>query len=311
MNVERKIPFFNEEFVLNKCNFFVETHIWPLKNKLDPEGFLSNFSPQERVYAVHLINSFMYYSDFLLDNLLISVIRGLSKFVLPKGLHHSARVTAWKHFLDNALFTFPTGENPSVTDSGHLFVRKVRDLLDIPESRIIEPLKALEWTLSDKAESVIFVDDFVGSGIQFRDTWNRKYNINGTSKSFADLTANSTKFFYCPLFCTNFALRKTLNQFKQVVNFYPGHILEPEHSILAPDSIFWPDQLKNDAPRVLHDICTRIGLPDTDGKHVKDWKGFCKLGLGIAFEHCIPDASMPIFYTTENGWNPLYIKSQI
>jgi hypothetical protein len=41
-----------------------------------------------------------------------------------------------------------------------------------------------------------------------------------------------------------------------------------------------------------------------------DWRGFHGLGLTVAFEHGIPDASLPIFFSERNGWKPLMRRPQ-
>jgi hypothetical protein len=46
-------------------------------------------------------------------------------------------------------------------------------------------------------------------------------------------------------------------------------------------------------------------MPDTDGAVVNDWQGFHKLGLALAFQHCVPDATLPLFYWEHNEWHPL------
>ena len=43
------------------------------------------------------------------------------------------------------------------------------------ESRVLAPEKAIEQVMSRRGGRVVFVDDFVGSGNQFRETWRREY----------------------------------------------------------------------------------------------------------------------------------------
>jgi len=48
---------------------------------------------------------------------------------------------------------------------------------------------------------------------------------------------------------------------------------------------------------------TRAGIPDTGG--VNDWRGFHRLGLCLALHHKTPDATIPLLYWNQNGWQPL------
>ena len=53
------------------------------------------------------------------------------------------------------------------------------------------------------------------------------------------------------------------------------------------------------------DASRRGGVPDTNGAQPGDWRGFAKLGLALAFEHGVPDATLPLFYWDGPGWEPL------
>lgn len=46
-----------KEFVLAKCKYFVDVHLWQIRNSIDPERWLSNFESSETDHAVHLLNS--------------------------------------------------------------------------------------------------------------------------------------------------------------------------------------------------------------------------------------------------------------
>ena len=157
------------------------------------------------------------------------------------------------------------------------------------------------------ASAVVFVDDFVGTGNQFRDTWIRRHEIGPADLSFSDIAATATtQFFYCPLFCTSFALEHALRDIKQQVLIVPSHIIPPSYSVFAPDSFVWPSRLRPSATRFLETASARAGLPDTNGQDTMDWRGFAELGLTIAFNHMVPDATIPLLYTDRNDWKPLF-----
>lgn len=306
------VPEVNEAFVKGKCDFLVDTQLWPLHQRLDPHGWLGNFGNDERPFAVHLLNSFMYFSNVLLDQLFVSAFRGLSRHVTT-AKSRSARIQEWKTFLADVIVTFPTGETPSNADSGYLFARRSRDLVGIDENRILSPDKALYELEVGNAKHIVFVDDFVGSGVQFRKTWYRRHLALGVSFATRTRTATKTtcdaKIFYIPLFCTSFALENTLLPLLTDVRFLPVHILSDRYSALSDKSLFWPESIKKDAPAFIERKSIELGLPDTGSTLPEDWRGFAGLGLGIAFEHQIPDASLPLFYTTRNSWCPLWRKT--
>ncbi|WP_339731028.1 hypothetical protein [uncultured Gimesia sp.] len=301
------IPTINEEIMRSKCNFFVSTQLWPLRNKLDPDGWLANFELSDKKMALQLLNSFMYFSDDLLDRMFVSAVQGLSRIVTTSHKSLSDRRVEWWQFLEDSIFTFPTGENPFAGDSGHLFVRRARDLLQLDEEKILDPKNALAELCNGATKNIIFVDDFVGTGQQFFKTWNRLYSVGSRSISFENLSSTySFRAFYCPIFCTKYAIENQLNQLKDKVTFAPSHWLTQEHNLFSDDSIWWPNSMKSDAYDFVRNYSMQIGLPDTGGYDTRDWQAFHKLGLAISFRHCCPDATIPLFDTTEGGWCPLW-----
>ncbi len=294
----------NRAFIKEKNTFFVDSHVWPLQARLDPEGWLRNFTPDEEELAVHLLNGFCYYSSGLVDQLFVTAFLRLSVHVVPPGIPPGDAKTLWAKFFDELVVTYPTGEAPSEADSGHLFARRARDLLGIPEERILSPENALERALSAEVSAIIFVDDFVGSGSQILTTIEREYGI--AKRSYANLARSLPPCYYIPLFCTSFAQTQTLTSLPDKIMCVPLHVLGNEYSALNNRSVFWPPALSSGGPAFIKSVSQRLGLDDTNGKSTSDWQGFGCLGLGIAFEHQIPDACLPIFYTTNAGWRPLW-----
>lgn len=297
------IPEVNEAFVKSKCEFLIDTQLWPLSQRLDPFGWLNNFSGRERALAVHLLNSFMYFSNAMIDQLFVAGFRGLSRRIASSG-SRTSRIRTWEHFLSDVIVTFPTGEEPNVSDSGYGFARRARDLIGIPEAQLMPPHDALSRLEDDATTHVLFVDDFVGSGSQFVKTWFRCDSISG--KSYATRLKRNGRLIYMPLFCTAFAMTETLSSLAREVDFLPVHVLSDRYNALSAESIFWPNGIREEGQNLIRSKSAELGIPDTDGQTPQDWRGFAKLGLGIAFEHQIPDASLPLFYFDKPGWSPLW-----
>lgn len=296
----------NPEFVLAKCDYFVDVQLWPLLDTLHPRRWLENFPQEEIPHAIHLLNAFLYFSNPLIDEMLRAAFLGLCQHVLPRGAPLLSIQTAWATFVDSTLVTFPTGEIPSSADSGFNFARKARQVLGIPEPGILAPEDALATLLHRGPRPVVFFDDFVGSGRQFIRTWERIYNLSATmSISFARLssTQRGGRFFYCPLLCTEYGYKAIRSRCPQVV-ISPAHIVPSRYSAIVPDSIIWPPDLQPTAPDFLRRASTRAGIADTNGG-AGDWRGFDKLALAIAIGDSVPDATLPIFYCEKNGWKPL------
>ena len=281
------------DYLIDKCEYFSSIGIWPTKTVLDPERWLDNFLEEEVEHALYLLNAFMYFSSSLVDQIFSASIRTLGR-LMPGD--------QWEEFLGSVLVTIVTGEEPHVTDSGHMFARRAR-ALGIPEDRVMNPEQACHQIQRGFNEAVVFVDDLVGSGNQFIDTWRRTYPTS--DESFMTLAPMShSKFYYCPVFCTQLGLRRIKCHCPQVI-VNPGHVIPDNYGALAPDSIVWPSHLRKRAEEFLRSASARAGIPDTGGTMPDDWRGFASLGLTIAFEKSVPDATLPIIYWERNGWRPL------
>ena len=158
---------------------------------------------------------------------------------------------------------------------------------------------------------MIFVDDFVGSGIQFVTTWNRPYSLSGgVTHSFKSIAAiRTSQVYYSTVLATSAGASFIRSQCPSVV-LTAAHELDPRYSLLHPECVFWPESLRPTALEFLRIASRRGGMPDTDGTDVDDWQGFHKLGLGLAFEHGIPDATIAMLRWNKNGWQPLYSGKQ-
>lgn len=300
MTVKQSIspPRVPEDFVRTKADYFVDVHLWPRETKLNPDGWLSNFDIDERDHAVHLLNAFLYYSADLIDELFKAAFQQLSRRIVPINGPYVAGQAAWRQFRSDVIVTHVTGEEPSNTDSGYLFARKSRQVLGIDEGNIIAPHEVLQRLSDEGPRPVLFVDDFVGSGDQFITSWQRDVELeDGSTLSFERFAGVSgASFYYCPLFVGSTG-RQALEQDCPSVVLSPAHFVSDRYSALSDDSIVWPDHLRASAHDFLESASHRAGIVS--------WKGYHDQALTLAFEHGVPDATLPIYYHDENGWTPL------
>src|ERR1043165_5167341 len=264
-----------KDFALAKCSYFVDVQLWPRRSIIDPEGWLSNFKKSEMDHAVHLLYSFLFYSEDLVNQLFVTAFQALSREMSAKGTPPLNLKATWRAFVDGAIITYVTGEIPNVTDSGFTFARKARQLLGIPEDRIMSPDEALRQIYNKGPRDIVFVDDFVGSGDQFTATWQRLWDVSPSLRtSFGRVAASTrgTRFFYCPLLCTQQGYER-LRQAYPEITLAPAHIVSDRYSVFSPESIVWPPDLKNTAAKFVRNASMRAGVRDIS------WRGYNDLGL--------------------------------
>jgi hypothetical protein len=283
--------------VLSKTDYFVDVQSWPLHSELDPAAWLENFVDSEKQHAIYLLNAFMYFSPTLVNRMFMAAFQSLSTGLYTPGDSFLNLQAKWRVFVDTVTITYVTGEIPNPTDSGLSFARKARQEIGIDEARIMAPDDAVRL-LVRRPGPVVFVDDFVGSGNQFITTWQRQVRLpTGSYVSFERLCAiQGAAFYYCPLLCTEYGYQR-LRAACSAVQINPAHILSHRYSALATDSVIWPPHLQPTAVNFVREASSRAGI--------SDWQGFHGLGLAVALGDTVPDATLPIFYSKENGWRPL------
>jgi hypothetical protein len=186
-----------------------------------------------------------------------------------------------------------------------MFARKSRQVLGLDEEQMVEPAEALRLMRSDSGLSVVFVDDFAGSGDQFLQTWRRQRVVDGRSTAFRNLRARANRFFYCPAVATWYAIDR-IERACPNVTVCPGQVIPSNYNLLSTDSVLWPPDLLPTASDFVERASNANGIvAECD----VPWSGYDDLGLGLAFAHSVPDATLPLFYWERNGWTPLIKRS--
>ncbi len=156
-----------EKFVkatLERGSFLRRINVWP-PSDIFYEEWLSNFvSLDDRYIASKILNSFLYYSKPMVAKLLHDAVGNAISLIAQK-VHPSER----GFYKKEVFYSYIPGENPNPTDSGLLFMRKLREALDISDHKTL-----MFDTLKDKLLKegtkqrllIVLCDDFMGSGNQ-------------------------------------------------------------------------------------------------------------------------------------------------
>lgn len=201
--------------------------------------------------------------------------------------------------LHRVAFVPVEGENPNTSDSGHLFARRLKKKLGVPEGRLLYPEKALANHAN--YDTVIFVDDFVGSGNQMCETFARDYG----GRSFAQLVNSRPTMTvgYCACVFTERGAGRLRNSLP-MLDLSPSHVLGDDYNLSLTTSPCWKGLSPADVLGFLRAASARAGYTLEDQSE-DDWRGFHGLGLGLGFSHGVPDANLAVFFSTRNGWKPL------
>ncbi|NDV96214.1 hypothetical protein D0T84_15030 [Dysgonomonas sp. 521] len=289
-----------------KGKLFRDVQVWPLSTELDYEGWLGNFSnDSDRTIAEQILDFFTYYSKKMVNQML-SISVGGAGTILKE---HYADWTH-KHFKQRCIYSFIPGETPNESDSGHIFIRKIREVANIPQTQLIgfhELFDYLEHNSSNPVP-VILVDDIIGSGLQCKTAWCDQ--VGGTSLSTLKEIAQkyNHKFIYAPLIINRVGFDLIKSNCPELF-LSPAHIIGEEYNLFNEKCICWSNdkELFAKGTEMILRKSAELGIKNNNS--VVSAKGFRGQGLAIAFEHGIPDAVPAFFYWESDNWVPLIKKS--
>lgn len=283
--------------VLAKCEVLKRARMWPGEPRMRPRLWLRNFDDKDQGTAAALLDRFTFYNAALTDALLVASFNALGdgRQKSPFPRLREDLIAA----LDSAVFTPVLGENPDPTDSGNFLCRRTRQLI-FPTAETVAFDRALDHAYQGKP--VVFIDDFVGSGDQFLSTWERVRN----GRSFA-LAERASKFvpIYVALMSTKFGLGE-IEKRAPMVAVSVTHILE-ERSTLAgvgAANVTLGVAIEALLAKYVPRLRPRETYIANNGLYRK--YGYKQRKLLLAFDHSVPDATLPIFWSSgESTWEPL------
>lgn len=291
--------------IISKAKFYQNVSLWPRTTKLNYKGWLSNFDNESDLeLAKRILDFFVYYSDDLVDQLIIAAV-GKCGYKLQE----LNGTWSYSDFKKKCWYGFVPGEHPHDSDSGHIFIRKVRDVLRVDEGRELKFPQILQLLeMESIPQNVILVDDFVGSGSQCCNAWNSIRLLGGLS--LAELCLKTPHhIFYAPLIINHDGYRRIKTNCCNL-NLETIHVLGEEYNLFSSKCLCWNNDIdlyKKGTEMVLRKS-RAVGIPEDDVRNPLFIKGLQEQGLAIAFGHGIPDACPPFFYWDQNGWIPLIIK---
>lgn len=297
--------YIDERQVLEACDRLVDFAAWP-RTKVDYRAWLGNFDQADRPFAVIMLSRFTFLSHQLVDQLFIAAFQNISNLIGRPQDSFDERSAAWRRYCEEVIVVPVMGENPNPSDSGWGFARKARQLLLISEDRLLSPGQAVLAMIANPNRPVVFVDDFVGSGAQFLRTWRRMHASPLGPQSIGSLS-HPGPIHYCTVMMTEYG-QDRLRREAPGVRLVTGNLIPRNHNFACFGSAMWPKTLNIRGAALARRIGAQLGFTECDGS-LRDWRGFHRLGLGIAFEDSVPDANLPLFFSDANGWRPLVLRS--
>ena len=262
--------------------------------------WLANFKTTEDKYlAAHILNGLTYRSDAMIR----SSFQHLVHCELPRVLRTSAKMTLsdigtfeivlqkgdeacpFRFVAVDGMFEETPGK------SGAVIIREFRRHLRVNKKLLCRPEHL--GNLPDTVRALVFIDDMLGTGRQFT-TFAEHYKLSAQDGKRA--------LIYCPLIAYEDGIGKVRKALPSL-EIHPVERLSAAQSFFRPtpqDSRIWGGDGINTVQDVrahVAELCRRNSLP-VKTRHALD--------LVVAFEHAVPNNSMPMLSIKTDRWNPLF-----
>lgn len=289
-----------------RFDYYQTINVWPSRmDDLNYKGWLLNFDEgTDRSLAQLILEFFVYIPEDMVNQLFKTVVG-------RAGYHFKQQNTAWNNgsFKNNCWYSYIPGEIPNKSDSGGIFARKVRDVLDVDESRILD-FKGLIWELqsSSAPQRVILTDDFVGSGNQCVTAWNSDCLLDDVDVALKTVALKGNhQIVYAPLVANKTGVDRIAKDCEGLKLEYI-YLLDDEYNLFSPECLCWKGnkQLYDMGMEMIMRKSVEQGIVDSNG--TQSVKGYRGQGLAIAFSHGMPDACPAFFYWQNDNWVPLIKK---
>lgn len=285
--------------IFTRCRDLIAYQLWSGLQPQRLDAWIANFkTPEERYFGARVLDALIYRSD----DQTLALLRQLFSRVLPDY----ARIHGLSTKLQNSLALL---RNPRIepglrvvpvipqssapTKSGPIIARHLKRALKVAEQWIIYPSAVQEFIGS--VDGFIFVDDFLGTGYQFSDF------LHDTG---LHSYANSSCFIYGCLAGHEQGIRMLHTEMPSI-HVVAVERLNNSHALFHTESGSFPDDLNSNAAArdFYYELLTNRGFNITG----PDRRGFGHLEIAYAFEHSVPDNSLPILWWSQaNQWRPLF-----
>lgn len=288
--------------IVERCRQLIDTQIWMGISPSALDGWLANFiGDREKYFAACILDSLVYRSEEQTVSLTREIFdRELSTHYERKNINTFPFDDLAKYF-----HNYPPEENRPIaivpvirrneppTKSGPMIARMLKRQLHVNQYHMLWPWQVKEWQSLFKTRHIIFIDDLLGTGMQF---------CNFLKEFDLDSTIGEFECVYSPLVAHERGIKKIKEKFPSI-ELLPVERLSETNNIFHHSSRPFNDGVNcpKSAKKLYIEILRRIGYTNTASRN-----GFGNLGIAYAFHHGTPNNSIPILWWDKPGqWFPL------
>ncbi|WP_447784053.1 phosphoribosyltransferase-like protein [Pseudomonas germanica] len=285
------------ESVISDSRNLISRGLWEIPTARFDSWINQFVGPEEEFFAACLLDHLIFRTSSQFEAGLRSLFRSNLQGKIFAGKSDEELMLRLAGRTDTKLRVVPViGEDDPPTKSGPLVLRRLQRIMHIRHKWLCWPWQAAKKIRDSEINTVIFVDDFLGSGRQFETFFNQW--------EFSQLLID-TNYYYASVVAHESGLDHIQKTFPYV-KVISAEQLDISHDFFSED------------------VWSRLGQGTISAAEAKAWyllfakeKGLIPrttgafgtgdLSLAFGFSHSTPNNSLPIFwYENEStGWQPL------
>lgn len=281
--------------VLSDSKRLIALGLWDIRT-VSLDSWLNQFcGREEKFFAACILDQLIFRTSQQFESDLCSLFRGGLNRALCGDAHDLKLAMSLAGRSDPKLRLIPViCESDPPTKSGPLVLRRLQRLLKIQDRWMCWPWQVPEQVDKNGVDSIIFVDDILGTGSQFEDFYAHWEFSNITKK---------INYYYVPVVAHRKGIDK-LSESLPSVQVITAEVLENIHSFFSEDT--WQTLGKgNITAQEALDWYTKFATNKGIVPRKIGILGVGDLALNFSFNHATPNNSLPILWYSGNGWNPL------
>lgn len=293
------------------------TDIWRDLRHSEYQKWLDNFhdSDKERLNALFLLSKFVYFGNIEIKEMLKAVYRDLYKYPIVEKIRQDGNDTMDSHYIKKHFVAHREGTrflgigNPSESGVHLLYYFRQENML--PKTMFVnahelftssyselDKKMVLSWS-NPNINHVVFLDDFCGNGSQaigyIKSLVEQIKRLNGSCKvEYFVLVGNRVGL-------DNVAAQTMVDRVDAIFE------LDESFKCFAEESRYFRNAKEGIDKNFCKKLCEKYGTERC--KDAKSPLGFDNDELLLSFFHNTPNNTLPIFWTDEKGWYPLFNRS--
>lgn len=285
------------ETVLTTTNRLIELGFWEVEHSRLESWWKQFWGVEEKFFAACLLDQIIFRSQSQFE----AELRALFRSNLGGSIFGSEYDGYLAEILsdrsqDPKIRLVPViCESDPPTKSGPLVLRRLQRILRLNPNWMCWPWQTQKAAQEKGVNTIIFVDDFLGSGSQFKkffDQW-----------EFNSPVMKNTSFFYAPVVAHDSGIVNLSNDLPDLSIAYVEH-LGSRQQFFSDET--WDDLTQGqisalEAKNWYLDFAKKNGVGSSRSKPL----GYGNLELVYGFSHATPNNSLPILWQSSDKWNPL------